>query len=556
MWSDQLGLLPLRRCLRGRRATFSKDRPPDAGDWFETCADFQSARTHRFDLRTHRAGACADLINLRAVGTRGRLRKLQTSCRAIFSDAITTDCATIVLGPDDFSVSAFQLFSVSLVSDAVITVEGLGKKYRLGAGRSNERYTALRDVIAQKAAAPFRAMRRKVGNRKENAANGAVSALSTSDFLPSTSSSEFWALKDVSFEVQRGEVLGIIGRNGAGKSTLLKILSRITEPTEGRIKIKGRVASLLEIGTGFHPELTGRENIFLNGAILGMSRVEIRSKFDEIVAFAEIEKFLDTPVKRYSSGMYVRLAFSVAAHLEPEILVVDEVLAVGDTQFQRKCLGKMQQFASGQGRTVLFVSHNMAAVATLCGRGVYLDRGKIECSGSAKETINRYSSQSLDKISAAERRWDDDTAPGDVCKLLYIGIVQSGSVTEVVDITKPFTIRVMTFRSGTELPIQLGLRVADAEGSTILQTSDLYCNGSIGSRTGTVIQSCEVPAFALNIGAYSLHVAADIPNIRVVFDIHSVLSWTNESSCPVMARYDPSAWKGVLGPGMVRWACD
>ena len=204
-----------------------------------------------------------------------------------------------------------------------------------------------------------------------------------------TATEEFWALKDVSFEVKRGEVLGIIGRNGAGKSTLLKILSRITEPSEGRVTIKGRVASLLEVGTGFHPELTGRENIYLNGAILGMTRAEIKRKFDEIVAFAEVEKFLDTPVKRYSSGMYVRLAFAVAAHLEPEILVVDEVLAVGDAEFQKKCLGKMSEVASG-GRTVLFVSHNMAAVTSLCSRAVLLVGGKLGRQGDVAETVGAY----------------------------------------------------------------------------------------------------------------------------------------------------------------------
>src|SRR5204862_2694696 len=195
--------------------------------------------------------------------------------------------------------------------------------------------------------------------------------------IPGANLEEVWALRDVSFEVKRGEVVGIIGRNGAGKSTLLKILSRITEPTEGKVTLRGRVASLLEVGTGFHPELTGRENIYLNGAILGMSRGEIRAKFDEIVAFAETEKFLDTPVKRYSSGMYVRLAFAVAAHLEPEILVIDEVLAVGDAEFQKKCLGKMREVARGLGRTVLFVSHNMGAVRSLCETGLLLSEGKI-----------------------------------------------------------------------------------------------------------------------------------------------------------------------------------
>ena len=205
-----------------------------------------------------------------------------------------------------------------------------------------------------------------------------------------TATEEFWALRDVSFEVKRGEVVGIIGRNGAGKSTLLKILSRITEPTQGRVTLRGRVASLLEVGTGFHPELTGRENIFLNGAILGMSRVEIRKKFDEIVAFAEVEKFLDTPVKRYSSGMYVRLAFAVAAHLEPEILIVDEVLAVGDIAFQKKCLGKMQDVARGQGRTILFVSHNFDAVARLTRQAVFLEKGRIAFTGPTEQAVALY----------------------------------------------------------------------------------------------------------------------------------------------------------------------
>src|SRR6202007_3304656 len=205
---------------------------------------------------------------------------------------------------------------------------------------------------------------------------------------------EFWALKDVGFELARGEVLGIIGRNGAGKSTLLKILSRITEPTQGRVTLRGRVASLLEVGTGFHPELTGRENIYLNGAVLGMTRAEISKKFDEIVAFAGVEKFLDTPVKRFSSGMYVRLAFAVAAHLEPEILVVDEVLAVGDAEFQRKCLGKMDDVARHEGRTVVFVSHNLGVIARMCPTIIWLDRGSIREQVAAREVIAEYLSNS------------------------------------------------------------------------------------------------------------------------------------------------------------------
>ncbi len=259
-------------------------------------------------------------------------------------------------------------------NDIVIRAEGLGKKYTIGHQSERERYTALRDVMARGA--------RNLWRKTADLARGR--AVVSGDRVE-----EFWALKDVSFEVRRGEVLGIIGRNGAGKSTLLKILSRITEPSEGRVTIKGRVASLLEVGTGFHPELTGRENIYLNGAILGMTRAEIRRKFDEIVDFAGVEKFLDTPVKRYSSGMYVRLAFAVAAHLEPEILVIDEVLAVGDAEFQKKCLGKMGEVAGG-GRTVLFVTHNVAAARSLCTQSLLLRKGDLVLRGATDTVFARY----------------------------------------------------------------------------------------------------------------------------------------------------------------------
>lgn len=259
------------------------------------------------------------------------------------------------------------------MSDIAIRVENLSKKYQIG--ETLKRHDTLRDAVVDALRAPFA---RRPGNQAGDDAQ------------------TLWALKDVSFEVKRGEVVGIIGRNGAGKSTLLKILTRITEPTSGRAVLKGRVASLLEVGTGFHPELTGRENIYLNGAILGMQRHEIARKFDEIVAFAEIEKFLDTPVKRYSSGMYVRLAFAVAAHLEPEILLVDEVLAVGDAVFQKKCLGKMGDVAS-KGRTVLFVSHNMAAVSNLCPTTVYFDAGRVEFLGPTSLAVSTYLNKSVGK---------------------------------------------------------------------------------------------------------------------------------------------------------------
>jgi len=276
--------------------------------------------------------------------------------------------------------------------DIVIKAENLGKMYTIGHQAERGSYTALRDVLMQNA--------RTLWNKTKDLATG-------KPIIQGDTMEEVWALKDVSFEIKRGEAVGIIGRNGAGKSTLLKILSRITEPSTGRVTIKGRVASLLEVGTGFHPELSGRENIYLNGTILGMTRKEIKHKFDEIVAFAEVEKYLDTPVKRYSSGMYVRLAFAVAAHLEPEILVVDEVLAVGDAAFQKKCLGKMGDVAR-EGRTVLFVSHNMAAIENLCVKTILIDNGSVVMQSNTTTTIQYYLETILpsmiEDIPLAERK--------------------------------------------------------------------------------------------------------------------------------------------------------
>lgn len=292
------------------------------------------------------------------------------------------------------------------MSDIAIKVENLSKSYLVGhQAQPRERYTALRDVIVRNAKSLARKTRDIVQGRP---------------IVLGDDVEEFWALKDINFEIKQGDRVGIIGRNGAGKSTLLKILSRITEPTTGRVTLNGRVASLLEVGTGFHPELTGRENIYLNGAILGMSRKEIQRKFDEIVEFAEVEKFLDTPVKRYSSGMYVRLAFAVAAHLEPEILLVDEVLAVGDAEFQRKCLGKMEEVGD-EGRSVVFVSHNMAAVQKLCSRGVFLSRGRVEYVGTQAETITRYLSAGTGpSISLANRRDRNGTQEVRVNSIVFV----------------------------------------------------------------------------------------------------------------------------------------
>jgi lipopolysaccharide transport system ATP-binding protein len=293
------------------------------------------------------------------------------------------------------------------MSETIIAVENLSKRYLIEhspSARGYKRYTALREVI---------------GQQFGNFARKALSVARGQQVFQSRDNEEFWALEDVSFEVGRGEVLGIIGRNGAGKSTLLKILSRITEPTSGRVTLCGRVASLLEVGTGFHPELTGRENIYLNGAILGMTRAEIRRKFDEIVAFAEVERFLDTPVKRYSSGMYVRLAFAVAAHLEPEILIVDEVLAVGDAEFQQKCLGKMQGVASSEGRTVLFVSHNMTAVQQLCHHALWLDHGGTRKIGSAVLVVQAYADSVRTAAQSGELSSGRLTGDGQVTLLSY-----------------------------------------------------------------------------------------------------------------------------------------
>lgn len=307
-------------------------------------------------------------------------------------------------------------------SDVAIRVEDLSKLYSIGGKK--EKYRTLRDTVSDAATAPFRRVRSALQRNGQG----------------HTEDNTIWALKDVSFEVKRGEVVGVIGRNGAGKSTLLKILSRITEPTSGRAAIHGRVGSLLEVGTGFHPELTGRENIYLNGAILGMKRTELERRFDEIVAFAEVEKFIDTPVKHYSSGMYLRLAFAVAAHLEPEILLIDEVLAVGDASFQRKCLNKMQEVGQ-QGRTVLFVSHNILAITRLCPRTILLDEGGVLMDAPSYQVMRSYLSSGIG--TSAAREWSDlSSAPGnEVVRLRAVSVrTEDGLITEAIDIRKPIGI--------------------------------------------------------------------------------------------------------------------
>ena len=375
------------------------------------------------------------------------------------------------------------------MSHPVITVEKLEKKYSLRHQR-NEPYTTLRDVLTDRAKNLFR----RNGNK----------ALTSEDF---------WALKEVSFEVKRGEVLGIIGRNGAGKSTLLKILSRITEPTEGRVRIRGRVASLLEVGTGFHPELTGRENIFLNGAILGMTKAEIKRNFDEIVAFAEIEKFLDTPVKRYSSGMYVRLAFAVAAHLEPEILIIDEVLAVGDAEFQKKCVGKMGQ-AAGEGRTVLFVSHNLAVLTQLCERAIWLDGGRLKLDDQSRGVVASYLSASR----SGRRTWVRSETQSPESPIIFDAVdVSSAKDESVLKFDSPIALKIAyTVARETKNACVLA-RITDNNGVVVFTSWDTDSVGSIGARRlpGQYRVRCDIPASLLRPGQYDVSVGVYEPNVRV-----------------------------------------
>ncbi len=357
-----------------------------------------------------------------------------------------------------------------------IRVSHLGKKYTIGGPQEN--YLTFRDAIVNSVKAPFK-------------------RLSSHEPLQ-----EFWALKDVSFDVEPGEVVGIIGRNGAGKSTLLKILSRITSPTEGTVDLYGRVGSLLEVGTGFHPELTGRENIFLSGSILGMKRREIDAKLDEIVKFSEIEKFLDTPVKRYSSGMYVRLAFAVAAHLDPEILVVDEVLAVGDAQFQKKCLGKMGEVAK-EGRTVLFVSHNMSAVKALCKKGILLESGKIGYSGEVSSVIDHY----LDNVTT----YIDDIPLSDKAraikvsqraKMLDINIISDNSDIQTgIDSTKPFeiTMKIQVFE---KIHLAFIIWIRDQYRNLIFLSSETQQNKTFALDEGFHMITCKCNPSFLASGRY------------------------------------------------------
>ena len=394
------------------------------------------------------------------------------------------------------------------MSDAIITAENLSKRYWLGhQANQGDGIRHILEKVLRNPAQWFQA-------RREQRKSGPE---------------EFWALKEVSFQVKQGEVVGIIGRNGAGKSTLLKILSRITEPTTGRIEIVGRVASLLEVGTGFHGDLSGRENIFLNGAILGMTKVEIKKKFDEIVAFSEIEKFLDTPVKRYSSGMFVRLAFAVAAHLEPEILIVDEVLAVGDSAFQKKCLGKMDEVARG-GRTVLFVSHNMAVMRQLCTSGLLLDQGRVLKSGTIGEVVNSYLTVGVHHEGHWRRAQPMPDQPGIYFEAVNI-LNQRGELAGHLDCTDGFTVEITVRATETFNRGQIALRITNKENVVVMTTAN-----SDMARQYTPITAgrhrfrANIPGNFLAPDIYYLQISAHVPQVKLFDQIENTVSFCVEDT--------------------------
>lgn len=427
------------------------------------------------------------------------------------------------------------------MGEVAIRLEGIGKRYRLG---EREPYRALRDALAEAIGRPLR--RLSMRPRADTA----------SPSRPSPDDGWIWALKDVSLEIRRGEVVGIIGRNGAGKSTLLKILARITEPTTGHGEIHGRVGALLEVGTGFHPELTGRENIFLNGAILGMRRSEIRRKFDEIVAFAEVEKFIDTPVKRYSSGMFVRLAFAVAAHLETEILLIDEVLAVGDAAFQRKCLGKMGDVAK-QGRTIPFVSHNLAAIQRLCGRVIWLDQGVVVDEGPATSVVSRYLRSALSSLT--ERLWDDiRTAPGTEKVRLRRACVRpvTGRPDDQITTETPFVLEFEYWNLEPDAHLNLSLHIYNDQGILVfnaLPVRETTWRGRPFPR-GLFRDRCYVPGNLLNDGVHRVELLIVRDEANVLFQYEDVLIFdVHETVGERGAWY--GKWAGAVRP-MLDWTTE
>jgi lipopolysaccharide transport system ATP-binding protein len=425
------------------------------------------------------------------------------------------------------------------MNDIAIRVEDLGKRYRIGT--APERYKTLRDAIVAGVNAPIKQLRR-----------------SSSLTAASKEASTIWALRDITFEVHQGKVLGIVGRNGAGKSTLLKILSRVTEPTEGSAEIHGRVGSLLEVGTGFHPELTGRENIYLNGAILGMKRIEIDRKFDEIVSFSEVEQFIDTPVKRYSSGMYLRLAFAVAAHLEPEILVVDEVLAVGDAEFQRKCMGKMSDVAQA-GRTVLFVSHNMSAVLRLTEETMVLDKGHLVYRAPTPQAVDYYMEAGF--TGAGERIWTSDEIPAEAAPFTPLALRlrdKNGRVIDTLRSIEPFTIEIEYRLEQSITGLRVGVYLLTMRGEYVFTSFDLDDPKQfeqLGARqAGHYISRCTIPANTLNEGRYILSVNASSFRIKRYFwDDHALAFTVDATGAP--GKQWPESRLGPVRPAL-DWVID
>jgi len=414
------------------------------------------------------------------------------------------------------------------MSDLALRVDNIGKRYRIGMLQA-ARYRTLRETISNRMVTPWQRYR-----------SGAEAPNS------------LWALRNVSFEVHQGQVLGVIGRNGAGKSTLLKILSRVTDPTEGSAEILGRVGSLLEVGTGFHPELTGRENIYLNGAILGMKHTEVQRKFDEIIAFAEVEQFIDTPVKRYSSGMYLRLAFAVAAHLEPEILVVDEVLAVGDAEFQRKCLGKMSDVAQ-QGRTVLFVSHNMSAILRLTQEALVIEKGQLVLRAPTAQAVDYYLSRGFS--TEGQRTWLADEIPTSAapfCPLIIRVRDGQGKVSDSVRSTEPVTLEIEYRLTSSISGLRVGIYLMSARGEYIFTSFDtdqpaLYEKFAVRA-AGRYTSRCSIPADYLNEGRYIVGFNASSFRVRRYFQDEQAITFTVDAAgAPGMQWPEPR-----LGPNRPR----
>ena len=425
-----------------------------------------------------------------------------------------------------------------------IRVENISKQYKIGTAPGKFQYGMLREQIVDAAKAPLRLAAAMLRPSAE------TRALDTKKY--------FWALKDVSFDLEEGKVLGIVGRNGAGKSTLLKVLSRVTEPTRGTVTVRGRVGSLLEVGTGFHPELTGRENIYLNGAILGMKRAEIAAKFDEIVEFSEVGQFIDTPVKRYSSGMYLRLAFAVAAHLEPEILVVDEVLAVGDAEFQRKCLGKMNDVAA-QGRTVLFVSHNMSAILRLTQEAIVMQKGQLLKRAPTPEAVDFYLASG--QAQAGERRWDADDVPASASPFMPIALRvrdPRGAVVDSFRSVEPLTLEMEYKLTAPITGLRVGIYLSTVRGEYIFTSfdvddADLYEKHST-RQAGRYVSRCQIPGDLLNEGRYILGVNASSFGIKRYFMDENALAFTiDPMGAPGMQWVEPR--QGPIRPRL-GWVID